>query len=122
MSLGEGDHAKVGLTISQGVVIAPLQVELYNDVLYSLKNDVLKLIQEKSLNGLLLDLSQLTVIDFEIARQLEQLVKAATLLGAKCRVTGLQPGVVVALMEWDDIWQGIDTALNLDIGLRQLHA
>jgi len=124
MSLGNdiiNDHARVGLTVSRGVLIVPVQVELYDDVLHSLKNDALKMIQERALHGLLLDLSALHVMDYKMAQQLAQLLNMAELLGARGMVTGLQPGVVASMVDWDDLWQGIDTSINLDAGLQALN-
>jgi len=116
------DHSRVGLTISKGVLIVPVQVELYDDVLYGLKNDALKMIQQRELHGLLLDLSELNVMDHEMARQLAQLIKMALLLGARGMVTGLQPGVAAAMADWDDLWDGVDTAISMDAGLEVLNA
>jgi len=124
MSLGgdiSNDHAPVGLTVNRGVLIVPVQVELYDDVLYRLKHDALQCIQQRELHGIVLDLSQISIMDQEMARQLAQLLHMAALLGARGIVTGLRPGVVAAMVEWDDLWQGIETAISLDAGLRLLH-
>jgi len=115
------DHARVGLTVNNGVLIAPIQVELHDDVLYALHNDALQMIQARDLHGLLLDLSQLKVMDYTMAQQLAQLLKMAALLGTRGIVTGLQAGVVATIVEWSDVWYHVETAVSLDAGLQMLH-
>jgi len=116
------DHARAGFTVSQGVLIVPVQVELYDDVLKALHDDALNIIQQRGLHALLLDLSHVQVIDYEIMRQLVQLIDMVKLLGVKSIVAGLQPAVVVAMVEWAELCSDIETASNLDSALQILHA
>jgi len=118
----ERDHARVGLTVNQAILIISVQVELYDDVLLSLKEDALEMIHQRNLHGVLLDLSQLDIIDYEIAKQLAALLDMIRLLGVPAVISGLQPSVVVTLIEWQDMWQQFDTAVNLDAGLAVLRA
>jgi len=111
------DHAKVGLIVSREVLIIPIQVELYDDVLSTLTHEALQMIQDRALKGLLLDLSQVHVLDQAMAQQLAQLLQMASLLGAKGIISGLKPGVVVTMVEWDSFWNNIETVINLDAGL-----
>jgi len=113
-------HAKVGLTVSQNSVLVSIQVELYDDVLLQLKTDVLDLIQQRNLSGLLLDMSQVQVLDYAMALQLSELTKMASLLGARTVLTGIQPGVAVSVSDWIDVWQGVQTSRHLDDGLLAL--
>ncbi|MDQ6989525.1 MAG: STAS domain-containing protein [Mariprofundaceae bacterium] len=120
MSKLHTDRARVGMSISQGVLLIPLQVELYDDVLLALQEDALQYLEQHALKHMLLDLSQLQVIDQHIAQQLAQLMHMASLLGTTGVVTGIQPAVAVALADGQDIWAHINTALTLDAGLKWL--
>lgn len=114
------DHSRVGLTINQGVLVASIQVELYDDVLASLSRDVLHTIRQRGLSSFLLDLTQVEVMDRYIALELKKLVLAASILGCRSVISGIQPGVVVTLVEMGDEWQKIPVAVSVDEGFRIL--
>ncbi|PCI00014.1 MAG: hypothetical protein COB79_06295 [Zetaproteobacteria bacterium] len=120
MSLTSG-HARVGLTISRDTLIISVQVELYNDVLHALQNDALSMMQKHHLQALILDLSHVHLIDYDIAKQLANTLVMAKLLGAACVIAGIQPNIAAAMSDWGDIWQGFTTVRHVDGGLTLLH-
>jgi len=116
----ESQHAQVGLTITQHVLMMTVQAELYDDVLEDLKNRTLNMIQQHGLKSLLLDLSHVQLLDCEMVKKLGDILAMAQLLGARSVVVGIQPSVAACMSDWNHTWQGVRTVRNLDDGLRIL--
>jgi|UPI00035D9BC5 rsbT antagonist protein RsbS len=113
----QSQHAQVGLSITRQVLMITVQVELYDDVLENLKHRALNILQKHGLKAVLLDLSHVQLLDREMAKQLENTLAMAQLLGAQSVVVGIQPNVAACMIHWDNAWQGIRTARSLDDGL-----
>jgi rsbT antagonist protein RsbS len=70
----------------------------------------------------LVDVSAVALMDTEDFRALLQLVAAASLMGARTIMAGLQPGVVSALIELGVEAPALETALDIDDGFERLEA
>ena len=70
--------------------------------------------------ALIIDVSALDIIDSYMARILNDTAAACRLLGSEVVVCGLQPNVVLTLMEMGQDFLGVTTALNLEQGLEKL--
>ena len=71
-------------------------------------------------NGVLIDVSGLTLIDSFIARVIARMVGMVRLLGSPVAVVGIQPAVAITLVELGVPMGHLDTALNAEQGLALL--
>jgi len=112
--------ARVPLQVMQDCVVASLQVDLSPAVLQALQEDLLELLHSSGAKGAIVDLSGVQVMDGAEFRSLRKTLSMAALLGARCFVCGLQPGVVAALTELGADLENLNAALNLDDAFRRM--
>jgi rsbT antagonist protein RsbS len=108
------DVARVPLQISQGCIVASIQVDLSDDVLAQFRVQLLDLLQQTGLEAVILDVSGISVMDLEEFQALRDTMTMAKLMGARTIFSGFQPGVVSALIELNAQTDDIDAAFNLD--------
>ena len=106
------------MQIVRGCLVVPVQVELYDDVVLQLQKDILETVRETKAKGVILDLSTVDVMDSFIAQTLSDTARMTALLGAKTVLSGLQAGVVAALIDLDVEFQDAQTARTLEEGFR----
>jgi rsbT antagonist protein RsbS len=104
----------IPLQLSQECVVASIQVDLDEDVLQGFRQELLELLQRSGARGIILDLSGVSIIDAEDFRALRDTMDMARLMGAVTVMSGLQPGVVSALIDLEADTQGVDATLTLD--------
>jgi len=107
-------NARVPLQVSQGCIVASVQVDLRPEVLASLRSDMLELIRESGARAVIIDLSGLDTIDPEEFRALLRTVEMARLMGALPVLSGLNAGVVSALVDLDVDAGEIEATRTLD--------
>ena len=108
------DIRGVAIQVSQGVVVASIQVDLDDDVLARFRQDLLDRIHQTGSRGVILDVSGLETIDSEEFAALRRIMVMAGIMGAKAVLVGLRPGVVSALIEAGADVDGLRAAINLD--------
>lgn len=114
------DEAKVGMYISQGRLVVPIQVELTDDLVLQVQKEILDEVQKTRIKGVVIDLSCVSIIDLFLGKAIFDTARMASLLGAKTVITGLKPGVVASLLDLDFDPGDVPTALSLDDGLQLL--
>ncbi len=103
------------------ILIVTIQTELTDREIEELNQDILDRIAKVGAEGLIIDISALKVVDSFMARSLNSIASASTLLGSKTVVVGIQPAVALTLVELGlRISWGVETALNLEKGLEIL--
>lgn len=107
-------NARVPLQVSQDCIVASIQVDLRPDVLASLRSDMLELIRQSGARAVIIDLSGLDTIDPEEFRALLQTAEMARLMGALPVLSGLNAGVVSALVDLDVDAGEIEATRTLD--------
>ena len=113
MSAAEGS-GRIPLQLSRGCVVASIQVDLSDEVLTAFKDEMLRLLHSSEARGVILDVSGVELMDLEDFNALRQAMSMAELMGARCLLAGLQPGVVSALVDIGLDSRGVEAALNLD--------
>ena len=78
------------------------------------RNDLLGRLDETGLTGVILDVSGVAVMDAEDFQALRATMAMAELMGARCIVSGMRPGVVSSVVELVDDVDGVEAAMNLD--------
>lgn len=98
----------------RGILIAPIQVELTSEIQTSLRDALLEAIRRTGASGVILNISGLDVMDVREFESLRRTLHMAEIMGARCIVTGAQPGVVAALIDLDADVDGLETALTVE--------
>ena len=101
--------------ITQNILIVPFQADFYMDVIEALRADILqKIHQNPMLKGLIIDLSNMPLIDVQNMKMLEKTLQMATLLGVTGFLVGIKPSVTLALVELGYEPGGLNTALSIE--------
>ena len=101
--------------ISQKILIVPFQADFYREVILALRNDILQQLHSKQdIKGLIIDLSNVTLIDLQNMNDLEQTLNMASVLGVTGFLVGIQPNVTLALLELGYEPNHLHTALDIE--------
>jgi len=112
--------ARVPIVRIGQTLIATVQEELYDHDALQLQEELGLLLEQGSVQGVLLDLSTVTTVDSFLARLISGIAITSRLLGAETVVVGIQPAVAVTLVELGLALPGVRTALNAEKGLALL--
>ncbi|MCW6036985.1 STAS domain-containing protein [Spirulina subsalsa FACHB-351] len=105
---------RIPLQFAQNCVIASIQIDLTDTVLYQFRQDLLTYLYQTKAHGLILDLSGVEVMDMIEFQALTSTIAMASLMGAKTILCGFQPGVVSALVNFSVDFEQIHATLTLD--------
>jgi len=103
------------------VLLVSIQVELDDEVVVALQEDLARRIVETGATGVVIDISGLEVVDSFVGRMLSTMAAVSGILDARAVVVGMRPAVAITLVEMGLDLPGVDTALDLERGLRRLH-
>jgi rsbT antagonist protein RsbS len=103
-----------------GHLIATLQEDVGDDDLVELMRDISALIGRTRARGVVLDVSELDVLDSYGTRTLRTIAHTTRLRGAATVIVGIQPEVAFAMVQLGLQLDGISTALDLEAGIELL--
>ena len=103
---------RIPLRVSQGTVVASIQVDVDPDVLSQLQDDLLETVQVSGATGVIIDLSALGILDPGDLDELRATIDMAALLGARTVLAGMRPGMISALMDLNANVDGLDAAAD----------
>ena len=112
--------SKVAMHISRGCLIVPIQIELYDETILQIQRDILEIIKETGVKGVIIDVSGVEIIDSFLAQAIYDTVRMVSMLGAATVLTGLKPEVAASLVDLDIDFRDIQTAMNLEAGFQRL--
>lgn len=101
-------------------LLISIQVELTDQTISLLQSDVLGELQRRPARGVLIDISALEIVDSYMGRMLADTARQVSIMDARAVVTGIQPAVAVALIEMGISLDEVETALDVDSGIRLL--
>ncbi|MGK7875308.1 MAG: STAS domain-containing protein [Xenococcaceae cyanobacterium] len=104
----------IPLQISHNCVVASIQIDLTQELLQQLRQDLLEKLYASKARGVIIDVSGVEIIDFTDFTELRNIIDMVAMMGAKTVISGLNPGVISALVDLDAEIDGINAALNLD--------
>lgn len=84
------------------------------------KDDVLRRVKEAKIDGLILNLSRIDVVDSFMGRTIGEIANSALLLGVEVVVIGLKPEVAMTMVELGVSMGQAHPVLNLDLALEFL--
>lgn len=101
-------------------LLVTVQVDMHDELVQNLQDDLTEKIVRHSARGVLLDISALDMVDSFIGRMIGNIAGMARVLDAHTVVCGMQPAVAITLVELGLSLAGVQTALNVEKGMRLL--
>ncbi len=101
-------------------LLVALRGDLDDRAVESIERDVTAEVTRTRAGGVLIDVSELAVMDTFVARVLARLVAMVRLLGAEASVIGIAPAVAITLVELGVPLGHLNTARNAEQGMARL--
>ena len=114
------DVTRIPILQIEQFLVASIQVALHDASAVQFKDDLLDRIHETKARGLILDLTDMDVVDSFLGKLIGDVTEMAGLMGTTVVITGLQPAVAITLVELGLDLPGVVTALNLEKGMARL--
>jgi rsbT antagonist protein RsbS len=97
-----------------------IQVDLHDQLALRLQDDLTAAIERTGAKGVLIDISALEMVDSFIGRMIANISAISAILDARTVVVGMQPDVAITLVELGLSLPGVQTALNVELGMERL--
>ena len=107
------------LRIGQFLLVT-IQVDLYDRLALRLEEDIIKEVVACKARGVLIDISAVTIVDSFMGRIINNISRMTSILDAATVLVGMQPAVAITLVELGLTLTGVDTAMNIEKGIRLL--
>ena len=101
-------------------LLVSIQVDMHDRLAMTLQDDLTSRIAEVSARGVLIDISALDIVDSFIGRMIANISGMSRILDARTVLVGMQPAVAITLVELGLSLEGVQTALDVDRGMRAL--
>jgi len=112
---------KIPILKLKDILITSIQIDLTDDEAIVFQTAVLAKVSETNVEGLVIDITALDVVDSFMARVLNDTATMVRLLGAEVVLCGMQPSVALTLIEMGRELIGVETALNLDQAVEKIN-
>lgn len=104
----------------EGFLLVTVQVDMQDRTALALKEDLAEGLHRSGASGVLIDISALKIVDSFIGRVIADIAAASRLLDARTVLVGMRPAVAMTLVELGLDLPGVETALDIDQGMRLL--
>lgn len=102
------------------LLLVTIQVDLYDRLAEALEADLVQMINKTGANGVLIDISAVSIIDSFMGRIIGNIATMSKILDAETVVVGMQPAVAITLVELGLPLNGVHSALNVERGMNLL--
>ena len=102
------------------LLLVTIQVDMHDQLAITLQDDLTERIVKDRAQGVLIDISALDIVDSFIGRMISNTASMARILDAHTVLVGMQPAVAITLVELGMTLVGVQTALNVEQGIRLL--
>lgn len=102
------------------LLLVTIQVDLYDRLAESLEADLVQMINKAGAQGVLIDISSVSIIDSFMGRIIGNIATMSKVLDAETVVVGMQPAVAITLVELGLPLKGVSSALNVERGMELL--
>jgi len=102
------------------LLLVTIQVDMHDQLALQLQDDLSEKIQRTSARGVLIDISSLDIVDSFIGRMISTISAIGSVMDARTVVVGMQPAVAITLVELGLDLSGVQTALDVERGMRLL--
>jgi rsbT antagonist protein RsbS len=103
-------------------LLVTIQVDLYDRLALDLEADIVKMVNKTGAQGILIDISAVSIVDSFMGRIIGNIGVMSKLLDAETVVVGMQPAVAITLVELGLPLKGVYTALNVEKGMELLRS
>ncbi|MFN7984087.1 MAG: STAS domain-containing protein [Vicinamibacterales bacterium] len=103
-------------------LLVTIQVDMHDRLALALQDDLTTQIHKYGAKGVLIDISSLDMVDSFIGRMIGNLSRMSRILDARTVVVGMRPAVAITLVELGMSLEGVDTALDVERGMRLLRS
>lgn len=111
---------KIPILRIEDSLLTSIQIPLHDKLALEFQQDLMESIERTRANGLIVDISAIDVVDSFITRILAEIARMSALLGVKTVIVGMKPEIAITLVDFGVELNGIETALNLEMGLEKL--
>ena len=101
-------------------LLVTIQVDMHDRLAMTLQDDLTSRIETTGAKGVLIDISALEMVDSFIGRMIANISGMSRILDARTVVVGMQPAVAITLVELGLSLEGVQTALDVERGMRAL--
>ena len=101
-------------------LLVTIQVDMHDRLAMTLQDDLTSRIETTGAKGVLIDISALEMVDSFIGRMIANISSMSRILDARTVVVGMRPAVAITLVELGLSLAGVDTALDVERGMRRL--
>jgi len=112
----------IAMNIIRGCLVVTIQTELYDDLVSRIQREILEAIHRQDSKRMIIDLSQVKLLDSFLAQAIFNTARMSSLIGARVVFCGLKPEVVASIVNLDINLRGIETSLNIEEAFRKLSA
>jgi rsbT antagonist protein RsbS len=103
-------------------LLVTIQVDLYDRLALNLEADLIQMINKTEANGVLIDISAVSIVDSFMGRIIGNIASMSKILDAYTVVVGMQPAVAITLIELGLPLKGVLTALDVEKGMELLRS
>lgn len=104
------------------MLLVTVQVDLYDRLAETLEGDLVMMINKSGAQGVLIDISAVSIIDSFMGRIIGNIATMSKVLDAETVVVGMQPAVAITLVELGLPLKGVHSALNVERGMELLRS
>ena len=104
----------------EDLLLATPQEAMHDIAAIRFRDDVLRRLKDTKVNGLLIDLSGIDVVDSFMGRTIGEIANSANLIGAEVAMIGLRPDVAITMVEMGISLGNVYPFLNVDLALKFL--
>jgi rsbT antagonist protein RsbS len=101
-------------------LLATPQEAMHDTAAIGFRDDILRRLKDTKVNGLIIDLSGIDVVDSFMGRTIGEIANSANLIGAEVAMIGLRPDVAITMVEMGISLGNVYPILNLDLALKFL--
>ena len=101
-------------------LLVTIQVDMSDRLALALQDDLTSMIERTGARGVLIDISALEMVDSFIGRMIASISGMSRILDASTVLVGMRPAVAITLVELGLSLAGVQTALDVERGMRRL--
>lgn len=117
-----GEVPRVPMQLAKGCLVASIQIDLNDEVLFRFKRDLLEEIRLSQTRAVLLDVSGVDIMDRVEFDAICEIMRMSRLMGARSMLVGIKPEIACSLMDFDLDIRQMETALTLDQAFEHLQS